>query len=263
VVTAGAVARVETLVGLALIVWLGLTGLVLAQSPAPAAGPDKDAPPHWDLELGVSYVGTSGNSATSSAGANFAHHHRHGPWHLEVTGSALRASDNGDVTADHYIGAVRGARDVSSLLGVSVGERAERDSLSGVAFKNVLDASVTWVIVRSPRGTLDALTGLAIYHQQPIEGSLRHHPVGLLQLAGRMPLGTAGELTGRFTGYPDLDDRSESALEIEVTAEAALNSHFSLKFADLLQYSHAPAPGFQTTGNTVTASVEVKWRGTP
>jgi len=262
VTAGGAVARVERLVGPALIVWLSLTGSVLAQSPAPAADPASDAPPHWDLELGVSFVGTSGNSATSSAGANFAYRHRHGPWHVEATGSALRASDNGEVTAAHYIGAVRGERDLSSLLGVSLGERAERDQLAGVTFRNILDAGVSWSLLRSPRGTLDGMTGLALYHEQAI-AELRHHPVGLLQLLGHVPLGPGGETVARITCYPDVHDGSHSRLEIEVTVEAALNSHLALRMADLLQRSRAPVPGFKSTDNTLTASVEVKWRGMP
>src|SRR5215469_17757097 len=43
---------------------------------APAEPPKEPPPPLWDLQVGASFVGTSGNSDTASTGADFAGHRR-------------------------------------------------------------------------------------------------------------------------------------------------------------------------------------------
>lgn len=236
--------------------------IILAASAVSAQTPaaPKEPPPLWDAQIGASFIGTSGNTSTSSAGLDFAAHRRGSIWQIESTATAIRTSDNGLRTAERYLGAVRVKRTLTDIIGVTAGERAERDRLSGIDFRSILDAGLSWKLVRTPAWTLDGVTGLAWNHESRTVGPNLDDPVGILQVLSRIPLGAAGDTTQRFTFYPDFRHTSAYRQEAEVTAQAALAAHFALKLGYLLRYSNDPVPGFKKTDNTATASVVLRWK---
>jgi putative salt-induced outer membrane protein YdiY len=99
-----------TRVCLSVCVFLCLTDLAFAQPPAPAAAPPPPPPPLWDIQLGAAFVGTSGNSDTSTTGADFSAHRRGLIWQLEATAKAVHTSSDNETTAERYLGDVRGRR---------------------------------------------------------------------------------------------------------------------------------------------------------
>jgi putative salt-induced outer membrane protein len=222
--------------------------------------PPKEPPPLWDTQVGGSFVGTSGNTDTTTVGADFGLHRRWPLWQIESTAVAVRTTDRSVRTAERYLAAFRGQRKLSSILSASAGERAERDRLSGIAFRSILDGGLGIAVVRIPEWTLDAVTGIAWNHEQPVIGPHRNHPVGILQALSRIPLGAAADTTQRITFYPDFKESSAYRSEAEVTAQAAMNSHLALKLGYLLRRSNAPVPGFKKTDTMSTASVVLRWK---
>src|SRR2546423_5192574 len=101
--------------------------LSAAQTPAaqPSAAAPKEPPPLWDVQIGASFVGTSGNSDTSSTGADFSLHRRWPIWQLEATATAVKTSSNDVETAERYLASVRGKRKLTSMLALSAGAREE------------------------------------------------------------------------------------------------------------------------------------------
>jgi hypothetical protein len=116
--------------------------------------------------------------------------------------------------------------------------------------------------VRLPRWTLDGVTSVAWKHERPVLGLTTDRPVGVLQALSRVPFGTAGATTQRFTYFPDFKESSAYRSEAEVTAEAAMNSRLALKLGYLWRYSNEPVPGFTSSDSTATASVVLRWRAT-
>jgi putative salt-induced outer membrane protein len=226
-----------------------------AQTPAPPP-----PPPLWDVQLGASFVGTSGNSETSTVGADFGAHRRGLVWKIDSEATAVRSSSLDVDTAERYIGLVRAARKLTPIIGASSGIRLERDPFSGLDFRSILDAGLSWALVRRPRWTLDGVTALAWNHETRTVGDTIDHPVGVLQLLSRIPFGTAGDTTQRFTFFPDFSVTSAYRSEGEITAQAALNSRLALKLGYLIRFSNDPVPGFKKTDNTTTASVVVRWK---
>src|ERR1700674_586478 len=167
------------------------TLVLLAAGPAAAQTPP--APPLWDAQVGASFVGTSGNSETSSTGADFSLHRRWPVWQFESAATAIRTSDHGLRTAERYLGTVRGQRKLSSIIGLSTGWRAERDKFAGINFRSVADAGLSWALVRHPQWTLDGLTSIAWNHEQPTMGNSVNDPIGVLQAVSRVGLGKAGD----------------------------------------------------------------------
>jgi putative salt-induced outer membrane protein len=235
------------------------TSAALAQTPPPAP---KEPPPLWDVQVGASFVGTSGNSDTSSVGADFAAHRRGLVWKIDSTATAVRTSDRGVSTAERYLGMVRGQRMLTPIVGVSAGERLERDQFAGIDLRSITDVGLSWALVRRTDWTVDGVTGIAWNHESRTIGPDLNDPVGLLQLLSRIPFGGSGDTTQRVTFYPDFKTSSAYRSEVELTAQASMNAHLALKIGYLMRYSNSPVPGFEKTDNTATASVVLRWKAT-
>jgi putative salt-induced outer membrane protein YdiY len=232
---------------------------VSAQTP-PAAPPPP--PPLWDAQIGASFVGTSGNSDTSATGADFSAHRRGEIWQIESAANAVRTSTDGEATAERYLGMLRGTRKLTRIVGLSSGIRLERDRFAGLDLRSILDGGLTWALVHHPEWTLDGVTSIAWLHESRSVGAGIDDPIGVLQLLSRIPFGTAGDTTQRFTFYPDFKTSSAYRSEAEISAQAAMNAHLALKIGYLLRYSNAPVPGFKKADNTTTASVVLRWKAT-
>lgn len=226
----------------------------IGQTPPPAP------PPRSETQVGGSFVGTSGNTETATVGADFLLRRRWPQWQIESTATAVRTTDHDVRTAERYLAAFRGQRKLTAILSASAGERAERDRLSGIEFRSILDGGLGIAIVRRPRWTLDTVTGIAWNHEQRTVGPDQNHPVGILQASSRLPLGAAADTTQRFTFYPDFTESSAYRSEAEVTAQAAMNNHLALKLGFLVRHSNAPVAGFLKTDRMSTASIVLRWQ---
>lgn len=251
-----AVANAKSLVFLAL---FALTTAARGFAQTAAAAP-KEPPPLWDVQIGASFVGTTGNSDTASTGADFAAHRRGATWKIDSTATAVRTHDRDITTAERYLGTLRVQRVLTPIVGVSAGERLERDRFSGIDFRNVADAGLSWALVRRTDWTVDGVTGIAWDHEARTVGAEVNDPDGLLQLLSRIPFGAAGDTTQRVTFYPDFRTSAAYRTEVELTAQAAMNAHLALKVGYLFRYANAPVPGFLKSDNTTTASVVLRWR---
>jgi putative salt-induced outer membrane protein len=227
----------------------------------PSAGDDQ--PPLWDTQVGASFVGTSGNTDTTTLGADFSMHRRWTAWQIGSTATVVRASSNNVTTAERYLAEFRAQRKLTEIVGLSGGERGESDQLAGIDFRSVADLGLTWAIVHTNRWTLDATTAAAWDHERPTFGTASDHPTGLFQAASRIPLGAASELTQRLVFYPDFEDSSAYRSEADIAAQASINNHLALKMDYLWQYSHEPVAGFKRTDGTTTASLVLRWRSRP
>jgi putative salt-induced outer membrane protein YdiY len=242
-----------------LIVWFA--GPMLAALPSAArAQSAAPPPPLWDAQVGASFVGTSGNSETSSAGADFALHRRWPVWQIESAATAVRTSDHDVRTAERYLGLLRGQRKLSALLGLSTGVRLERDRFSGMDLRSIVDAGLSWALVRRPRWTLDGITALAWNHEKPVDTVDRDTPAGVFQLASRVPFSAAAETMQRFTYYPDFKDTDAYRSEAELAVQAAMTNRLALKVGYLWRFSNAPVAGFKKVDNLATASVVLRWK---
>jgi putative salt-induced outer membrane protein YdiY len=236
------------------VIWPLLAATVAAQTPP------QEPPPLWDVQIGASFIGTSGNSDTSSAGADFSLHRRWPVWQIEATATAVNSRSNGTDTAERYLAGFRGQRKLTALIGLTAGVKAEHDPLAGMDARTILDGGLSWALLHSPAWTLDGLTAIAWQHEQPKIGPVLNDAVGVFQLQSRVPLGASSDTTQRFTYYPDFSQTSAYRSEGEITAQAAMNKRLALKIGYLVRYANAPVPGFKKTDNTATASVVVRWK---
>jgi putative salt-induced outer membrane protein YdiY len=225
---------------------------------APAGG--EPPPPIWDVELGASFIGTSGNSDTSSVGGDFSLHRRWPLWQIEAAATSVRASTDDIRTAERYIAAFRARRRLTSRIGFATGTQLERDRFAGIDFRAISDAGLTWALIRRPRWTVDGLTAFGVNQERPVEGPDTNHPTGLLELLSRIPFSETGSTIQRFTYYPDFEESEAYRMEFELSAQAAMTDRLALKFGYLLRRSNLPVAGFEKNDSMTTASIVVGWR---
>jgi putative salt-induced outer membrane protein YdiY len=234
--------------------WHSAAGSAAAQ---PATPPEP--PPIWDFQLGGSVVGTTGNSDTSSLGAALDGHRRWTLWSIEGMASVVRTSQDGELTAEQYIGAFRAKRALTERVALTSGIKLERDPLAGLDVRSLLDAGLVYALVRRPQWTLDGLTTVAWSHEDRVTDEVLDEAQGILELVSKY-LFSAGESMQRYRFYPDFTNSEGYRSEAEVTLQAAVNRRFALKFGFLWRYAHDPVPGFKRNDTTTTASIVVRWR---
>ena len=231
-----------------------LAGSAAAQAPPPEPGP------LWDVQLGGVYVGTSGNSETSSFGANFEAHRRWPLWIFDTVATAVNTTQDGKETAAQYIAGVRIRRKLSDRIAATSGLRFERDVLAGRDLRSMLDGGLTYAIIKEPQWTLDGLTSLAWVHEDHTTGETEDSAEAVLALLNKYMFGASGETTQRFTFFPNFTESTGYRSEAEVTVQASMNKKLALKFGFLWRYDHDPVPGFKRGDTTTTASIVVRWR---
>jgi putative salt-induced outer membrane protein len=235
--------------------------LIVCAIAAPVAAQDPKAPPPlWDASIGASFVGTSGNSDTSTLGAEAAAHRRWPLWQIEATGVAIHTTDDGVSTAERYLGTFRANRKLSTLLSLTAGERVEGDRFSGISFRSITDGGLNWALLRETRWTLDGITSIGVNHEVPVTGETTNDAIGVLGAVSKIVLGTTADSIQRFTYYPDFTDSAAYRMEAEITAQAAINDRLALKFGYLWRRSNDPQPGFLKDDSTTTASIVVRWK---
>jgi putative salt-induced outer membrane protein len=235
--------------------WMVMAGSAAAQTPP-------DPVPLWDVQLGASFVGTSGNSDTSSLGANFEAHRRWPVWIFDTVATAVHTTDKDTTTAEQYMAAFRVRRKLNERISATGGWKYERDKVAGLDIRSLLDGGLSYTLVKDPQWTLDGLTTLAWNHEEWVTGENRNSTEAVLGLLSKYVFGPAGETTQRFTFYPNFTDSTGYRSEAEVTAQAAMNKRLALKFGFLWRYNHNPVATFKRSDTTTTASIVVRWRST-
>src|SRR5581483_3211942 len=98
-----------------------------------------------------------------------------------------------------YLAGLRVERKLTAILGMTAGERIERDRFSGISVRSVLDGGLSWALVRTPGWTLDAVTAAGWNHESRTTGPDLDDPIGVLQARSRLPFGAAGDTPQRVT----------------------------------------------------------------
>jgi putative salt-induced outer membrane protein YdiY len=233
--------------------------LLLFAGRASAQTPPPEPVPLWDVQLGAAFVGTTGNSDTSSFGANFEAHRRWPVWIFDAVATAVNTTTDGEQTAAQYIAGMRIRRKLSERISATSGLRFERDVIAGIDLRSMIDGGLTYALIKQPQWTLDGLTSIAWVHEDRITGETKDSAEGVLTLLDKYTF-ASGETTQRFTFFPNFTDSTGYRSEAEITVQAAMNKKLALKFGFLWRYDHDPVPDHKRSDTTTTASIVVRWR---
>jgi putative salt-induced outer membrane protein len=236
-----------------------LMGTRAAAQQPPAPKPKLKPKLAWDLRLGLSYLATTGNTDTSSAGIDASYRQAWGPWSLEGTAAAVQAARNDEETAENYTVQLRGQRKIADALEITTGLKGERNRFAGLDYRTILDTSLRWSLFDSPLMKIHTLSGLSWTREEPRGERPFDDSFGaLLQINSLAKLSPTAEFNSQITTYPDLEDTDDYRINGHLAIQAALNAHLALRLGYELRYDNEPVRGFERTDTTSTASLVVQ-----
>jgi putative salt-induced outer membrane protein len=233
--------------------------LLLIGARAAAQQPPVPPKPIWDLKLGLSYLATTGNTDTSSAGIDANYRQAWGPWSLEGAAAAVQATRNDEETAENYHIQLRSQRKVADTLQLTAGLKGERNRFAGIDYRTILDTSLRWSLLDSPLLKVHTLSGLSWTREEPRGERPFDDSFGaLVQINGLAKLSPTAEFNSQITTYPDLENTGDYRINGHLGIQAALNAHLALRLGYELRYDNEPVRGFERTDTTSTASLVVQ-----
>lgn len=246
-----------------------MLGLVAALAAWPAmaqeAGAEEEAPePNWESSLGLSYVGTSGNTDTSTLGLDFKSKRKPTPWGLDLAASFTRADDSGVTTAEQYYVGGRGIRQLTDRWSVFVGLGWARDPFTGFDNKWLAEAGAEFIAIQSERHRLAFDAALSWNSEDQIyfdEIALEDRTEtvdwfgGVAGLTWDWTISKNAALSQRLIYQPNFDQSADWRLASDTAVTASLTKLLALKFSYLVRYRNQPIGENEKTDTTTKASV--------
>ncbi len=241
----------------------GLGSLVLAilvtACPAlPGAAAEAGGNP-WTSSLGISWLATTGNSETTSAGIDLDTRRRGSTWEVTAKLSALRASKDGETSAERTTARGRLRRRLGSRWGVEGGLSAERDVFAGLDLRWVLDAGASATFTLTHGLELDLGLGTTWTHEELTGDGAQDRWGGLLSTDLRWSLSDTASFTHSLDLYPSFSEGGAYRVESEAALEAAVNRHLALKLGYEIRYNHLPPEGKRRTDTSTRASLVIRF----
>jgi len=233
----------------------------LAQEESEEAAPE----PLWTNALGLSYVGTSGNTDTSSLGLDFKSERRPAPWGVNFFAMFTRAEDNSVVTAEQYLVGGRGIRQLNDRWSLFAGLSWAKDTFSGFDSRIIGEAGAEYLIVKTEKHTLSVDAGLTWTTEDqirtaevaPFEYTESVDWFGSIAgLTWDWAFSKNASLAQRLLYYPNFDEGSDWRLASDTAVTAALTDLMALQFSYLIRYRNQPIDDtYDDTDTTTKVSV--------
>lgn len=241
--------------------WSLTTGLVFILGVLPVFAQEvaeKEVVPEpiWNGSLGLAYLGTSGNSETSSFGLEFTTERRPTPWGLTITGKFNRNDDNGELTAERYYLGARARRELSDHWELFGGLSGEKDSFAGYDLLAIAEAGVTYKALRGPQHLLSFDAGVTWTDEDRIEPDPDVSYMGaVLGLAYEWKISDNASFTQLLAFYPNFEESSDWRLNSDSGLQAAVNSWLAVKLGFGVRYRNEPIDDNEDTDTISSASV--------
>jgi len=227
---------------------------------------EEEAPPepNWKSALGLSYVGTSGNTDTSSFGLDLDVERRPAPWGLNLLATFTRAEDGATLTAEQYLVGARATRELSERWSLFAGASWARDTFGGFENRWIGEVGAAYLAVDSDRHTLSFDLGLTWTSEDRIftddDTGLEFTETvdwfgAVAGLDWEWKFSKNASLTERLLFYPNFDDSSDWRVGSDTAVQASLTELLALKFSYLVRHRNKPIDDLKKTDTTTKVSV--------
>jgi len=229
------------------------------QTPCPCPPAIPPPPPLWSGEVGVSYIGTSGNTSTSSFGGNFGLKWLPDPWALEAKFAFLRSESEHVVTAEAYDGSLTAARSLTKRLDVYGGSEYHRNVFAGIDYRINATAGVGYKVLDGPVTFLRPEVGFGYEKRKQVGIGTDSYPVGRAGLKFLWKFSAGGEFANETSFTDDLNETDNWVFRNKATVSAKLTNIFQLRLGWGIEYNNLPAPGFGKTDTVTSAAIVAKF----
>ncbi len=211
--------------------------------------------PDWDLKLGFSYLGTTGNSHTSSTGLSAAFERTWADVKLLATASALRASDNGEKKAERLLAGMRGDVAIWKELSLSSGLSWERDRFAGIDARSVLDGGLKWTPETDAPLVFSALAAATYTREELVGAPSRSFFGALVKADAEYALTKTAKATLGAALFPNFETTEAWRAASAAGLQASLSSQLALKLALEYRYNNRPPAGFRKADTATVLSL--------
>jgi len=227
-------------------------GAAGAQAAAPQAPPP---PPRQEGTAQLAFVGTTGNSSTTTLSAGGDHTLRPDRWILRNRALFVRSEASDTVTAESFLYLFRADRELTKRVSAfgsfgflrdkPAGVSSHEDVNGGIAFKVIDVAAVQW--------TVDA--GLGYMSENRLAGDDVHSATDSFGSIFKATLTDTTEVTDELRFLQTFDDASDWRLGHIVSLTVKMSEIFSLKVSSQVRFANLPPPGFKKTDTTTAIAL--------
>jgi putative salt-induced outer membrane protein len=212
-------------------------------------------PPRQEASAELAFVGTTGNTSTSTFSAGVEHMVRPADWLLRNRGLIIRSRAAGATRAESLLYAFRAERRVGDRLSAFGDYSYFRDQPAGILRRNSLTAGLSTTLSDDDGHKLTADVGAGAIREIRAIGADVSSATWSVGAAYAFKISDTASLTDdvRILGLFDRKDDWRVTHALAVTAK--LNSLFSLKFSSVVRYARVPPPGFKRADTTTTIAL--------
>ena len=220
----------------------------LAQAPAAAPPP----PPVREGTAEFAYVGTSGNSSTTSIGLGGEYIYRPDQWTISSKAAYVRNESEDELKAESLEFVLKAARAIKPRLSAFGRYGFLHDRFAGIEARNIVEAGLSYVLVNAAPHSLTVDGSFGYAHESRVIPPDLSNPTAAAGGVYKLKLSDAVDLSDDVRFTVALSNSTDWRLGNVAAMNSKLNRVLSLKFSNTVRYVHAPAPTFQTT-DTITA----------
>lgn len=241
------------------LVALALTGVALLPTLASAqAAPPP--PPKQEGSAELAFVGTSGNSSTSTFSLGAEYITRPTNWVIKNRALLVRSTAEGTTTAESLLYALRAERRITERV-AGFGELGLfRDQPAGIDSRAAVTGGLAFKLLETERAKFGADAGAGYINEHRIVGDDISSAIVGAGTDLRLKLSDTADLGDevRFTSI--LDNGDDWRLTHTVAVTAKLTTVLSLKASNQVRYANFPPPGFKKTDTTTAVALVVSFK---
>jgi putative salt-induced outer membrane protein len=229
--------------------------VTFAQATAPPP-----TPPRQEGTAELAFVGTTGNTSTSTFSAGAEHIFRPTGWLIKNRAQKIRGKSAGIVTAETLLYGFRGEKSINARVSAFGDYGYYQDEPAGIRHRHGVTGGLAFKIIDRARQTLGADVGAGYLNEKRIAGADLASATWAGGTSYKLKLSDTSEITDdiRLLGlFDDADDwRATHALALT----ARLTSVLSLKVSNIVRYANVPPPGFKRTDTTTAVALVASFK---
>lgn len=235
---------------LLLFAWLG--GVL---APAMAAAQNPPPPPRQEGTAEAAFVGTTGNSSTSTISAGGEHIIRPTLWLVKNRALFVRSTTSGTAVAEAMIYRFRAEREISARLSAFGELGFFRDKPAGITISTATGGGLLLKVVNDARQSLTADASLGYLNEHRTVGENISSPTYGASTAYKLKLSETSDLTDDFRLLGTFERADDWRMAHTIAVTAKINTLLSLKVSSLVRFANFPPPGFKKTDTTTSIAL--------
>src|SRR5262245_37642468 len=243
------------------VVALLIAPLLPATARAQAAAPPPPPPPRrHEVTADIAFVGTTGNSSTSTFAAGGEYIARPTKWVIKNRGRAVRNTTSGEVTAESLLYAFRAERTITDRISAFGSFGLFRDVPAAVARQTTVNGGLSFKVYEDARQSCVTDAGLGYLNEDRLAGDDISSATYGGGTSYKLKLSDTADVSDDFRVIGTFSNSDDWRLDHVLAVTAKLTSLFSLKVSTGMRFANFPPPGKKKTDTTTAVALVASFK---